>query len=46
MSKTKPHHYIIVIIITVSFLGFMHWRAIQQNPILFDGSANAHIQSD
>ena len=46
MSKTKPHHYIIVIVITVGFLGFMRWRAIQQNPILVDGSANTYIQSD
>ena len=46
MSKTKPHHYIIVIVITVGFLGFMRWRAIQQNPILVDGSANTHIQFD
>ena len=46
MSKTKPHHYIIVLIMTVGFLGFMRWRAIQQDSTLVDGSANTYIQSD
>ncbi len=46
MSKTKPHHYIIVLIMTLGFLGFMRWRAIQQDFTLVDGSANTYIQSD
>ena len=36
-------NYIIVIIITLGFLGLMRWNTIKQNSTLVDGSANEHI---
>ena len=43
MNRTKPVHYLIVIILAIAFMGLMRSRALKQNSSFVDGSANKHI---
>jgi Tol biopolymer transport system component len=43
MSRTKPIHYLIVVIFAIAFMGLMRSRALKQNNSFVDGSANELI---
>jgi len=43
MERTKPIHYLIVIILAIAFMGLMRSRALKQNLSFVDGSANQQI---